>query len=504
MERQRSQRSKKKHNEHLPEPDTVQSFDAAGYKLERYYVRVGNDALSFPRLETKTTRNFCYLWSGRSLTLTEALATARRQLPGLSNAPVYHAGILPGDSLNNTSSSHSPKRIDKMNGNQTLDAAGIKPGDWLLICSHTTSAVLSQKQNASKITHPKHELARKPRLREVPKAMTQVVAEAKPSVLQLLLGQRTNGNDLDKPAVAPLFTIETKEDCSNSDNKKEETIPRRIRGLYILPDDIVDGLEPDRDHAGQYMEMFMIAVRARLALELSIEPKKSKQIVGSGCKGMKPVREQVEEVEDRWLFDLLQEEDWWIPRRRHNYVRLKLGPKAPPSPLVAAYSRDVYCWYPLHRWKMVGIKCPRCNKEGGIRPRQMTDCYNRTWKRVFTQDGGWYFVLSPRVQCRLCEKDLRVNGKKQRKDNTEDQWSWSCTSNSIIEALPELNRLEFPAVLTRQQGIDRAFLDMMRALFNRKVRPKDLANIWLELSTIQYTNYGLRDRRSHTNITGRH
>ncbi len=94
----------------------------------------------------------------------------------------------------------------------------------------------------------------------------------------------------------------------------------------------------------------------------------------------------------------------------------------------------------------------------------------------------------PRVQCRLCEKDLRVNGKKQREDNTEDQWSWSCTSNSIIQALPELNRLEFPVVLTRQQGIDRAFLDMMRALFNRKVRPKDLANIWLELSTIQYTN----------------
>lgn len=232
----------------------------------------------------------------------------------------------------------------------------------------------------------------------------------------------------------------------------------------------------------------MIAVRSRLALELAIEPKKSKQIVGSGCKGMKPQRQQVEEVTDRWLVDLLQEEDWWIPRRRHSYVRLKLGSKAPPSPLFAAYTRDVYCWYPLHRWKMVGIQCPRCKKEGGIRPRQMTDCYNRTWKRVFTQDGGWYFVLSPRVQCRLCEKDLRGNGKTKREDNTDDQWSWSCTSNEIIQALPELNRLEFPAVLSRQQGIDRAYLDMMRALFNRKVRPKDLANIWLESSTIQYIN----------------
>ena len=194
MDRQRSQRSKKPHNEHLPEPDTVQSFDAAGYKLERYYVRVGNDALSVPRLETKTTRNFCYLWSGRSMKLTEALATARRQLPGLTNAPVYHAGILPGDSKNNTGSNHSPKRIDKLNGKQTLDAAGIKPGDWLLICSHTTVAGTPLKQNMSKISHPKHELARKPRLHEVPKAMTQVVPEAKPSVLQLLLGEHTNAN----------------------------------------------------------------------------------------------------------------------------------------------------------------------------------------------------------------------------------------------------------------------------------------------------------------------
>jgi hypothetical protein len=297
-------------------------------------VRVGNDALSFPRLETKTTRNFCCLWS-------------ERQLPGLTNAPVYHAGILPGDSINNTGSNHSPKRIDKMNGKQTLDAVGIKPGDWLLICSHTTSAGTSLKQNMSNISHSKHELAHKPRLHEVPKAMTQDVPEAKPSVLQLLLGERTNANDQDKPAVAPLFTIETKEGRSNTDNNKQETSPRRIRGLYISPDDIVDGLEPDRHHAGQYMEMFMIAVRARLALELAIEPKTSKQIVGSGCKGMKPLREQVEEVEYRWLFDLLQEEDWWIPRRRHNYVRLKLGSKAPPSPLVAAYSRDVYGWYPL-------------------------------------------------------------------------------------------------------------------------------------------------------------
>ena len=81
------------------------------------------------------------------------------------------------------------------------------------------------------------------------------IPEAKPSVLQLLLGEHTNANDRDKPAVAPLFTIETKNGRSNTYNNKEETSPRRIRGLYISPDDIVDGLEPDRDHAGQYMDI---------------------------------------------------------------------------------------------------------------------------------------------------------------------------------------------------------------------------------------------------------
>jgi hypothetical protein len=46
------------------------------------------------------------------------------------------------------------------------------------------------------------------------------------------------------------------------------------------------------------MESFLIAVRSRLALELAIEPKGSKQSVGSGCNQRRPVREAVEGVDE--------------------------------------------------------------------------------------------------------------------------------------------------------------------------------------------------------------
>jgi hypothetical protein len=62
--------------------------------------------------------------------------------------------------------------------------------------------------------------------------------------------------------------------------------------------------------------------------------------------------EVVEEVDDRWLVELLKEEDWWIPTRRHAYVRRRLGSKAPLPPQFAVYARDIYCWYPIHRWKV--------------------------------------------------------------------------------------------------------------------------------------------------------
>ena len=83
------------------------------------------------------------------------------------------------------------KRIDKINGKQTLDAAGIKQGDWLLLCPHTLAGT-TVKQNMCKIPHPKHELARKPILHEEPKAMTHVVHETETSVLEILVGESTN------------------------------------------------------------------------------------------------------------------------------------------------------------------------------------------------------------------------------------------------------------------------------------------------------------------------
>jgi hypothetical protein len=336
MKRERSQRRKQynekaaERNLHLPEPDVVQSFDADGYKLVRFYVRIGNEALSIPRVETKTTRNYCFLWSSKSTTLTEALVTARKKHPGFTNAPVYHAG-----------SNDVKHRIDKSKGQQTLEEAGIKPGDWLLMIPPAISVVSAAVQKVSHGRHPKHELAPKPTtLVLLNERANQCVRDEHTVESAIVFGS-------DKPPVTSLFHVKP-----NSHNNEEAT-PRRIRGLYISHSDIVDCIDDDHDSVGQYMESFLVAIRGRLALELAIEPKCFKRSVESRYSHQRPAMEAVEGVDDRWLVELLKEEDWWIPTRRHAYVRRRLGSKAPIPPQFAVYARDIYCWYPIHRWKVV-------------------------------------------------------------------------------------------------------------------------------------------------------
>ena len=97
----------------------------------------------------------------------------------------------------------------------------------------------------------------------------------------------------------------------------------------------------------------------------------------------------------------------------------------------------------------------------------MTDAYNRSWKRIFTQDGGWYFILSPRVQCRLCEKKLKlkVRTKSNNLDESVDQWSWPCISEAIINALPEQQRRVLPEQ-QQQTTQDRYLLPTHKILQN--------------------------------------
>ncbi len=103
-------------------------------------------------------------------------------------------------------------------------------------------------------------------------------------------------------------------------SKIDDAAPRRVRGLYISHSDIVDCIDDDHDSVGQYMDSFLIAVRNWLAPELALVPKFSKRSVDFGRSHQRPAMEAVEVVEDRWLLELLKEEDWWIRTRRHAYI----------------------------------------------------------------------------------------------------------------------------------------------------------------------------------------
>ena len=62
-------------------------------------------------------------------------------------------------------------------------------------------------------------------------------------------------------------------------------------------------------------------------------------------------------------------------------------------------------------------------------------------------------------------------------------------------SLPPMQHRQFPALLTRRQGVSKCFLRWTRALFGNSLRPGELASAWMEVASIQYTKEFIANER---------
>lgn len=143
-----------------------------------------------------------------------------------------------------------------------------------------------------------------------------------------------------------------------------------------------------------------------------------------------------------------------------------------------AYYRDVYIWLPEQRWGNIAWPpCPTCLQQDVAAHGFQTNHFGR---RVVSMTSN-YFIMSRRYICqrRCCQGAPSAVEKRQQRT--------FMGYNPISRThLPHgLGRL-FPAFLSFRAAVDNSVIDMMRALFDKGVRPESFAETILELHSKTY------------------
>jgi hypothetical protein len=110
--------------------------------------------------------------------------------------------------------------------------------------------------------------------------------------------------------------------------------------------------------------------------------------------------------EEKWLMEMLNENDWWIRHQQAESLCKKLGVIFAEI----AYYRDVYVWLPEQRWGCVAWPpCPSCLQQNKIGARGWQK--NHYARRVVTMNSN-YFVMSRRYMCHSCNRDYSKNSQE--------------------------------------------------------------------------------------------
>jgi hypothetical protein len=110
--------------------------------------------------------------------------------------------------------------------------------------------------------------------------------------------------------------------------------------------------------------------------------------------------------EEKWLTEMLNENDWWIRHQQAESLCKKLGVIFAEI----AYYRDVYVWLPEQRWGCVAWPpCPSCLQQNKIGARGWQK--NHYARRVVTMNSN-YFVMSRRYMCHSCNRDYSKNSQE--------------------------------------------------------------------------------------------
>jgi hypothetical protein len=196
--------------------------------------------------------------------------------------------------------------------------------------------------------------------------------------------------------------------------------------------------------------------------------------------------------EEMWLTETLNQNDWWI---RHQQAE-SLCKKVDVIFEEIAYYRDVYVWLPEKRWGHIAWPpCPSCFNQDKIGAHGwQTNHYAR---RVVTMNSN-YFVMSRRYICHRCNQDASTRKSNQvtiensQKSTQIQQVSFMGYNPTSRCRLPFGLGEYFPAFFTHIGAVDLSVIDMMRAFFDKGVRPESFAETMLELHSKKHIDDHLR------------
>jgi hypothetical protein len=191
---------------------------------------------------------------------------------------------------------------------------------------------------------------------------------------------------------------------------------------------------------------------------------------------------------DTWLLNHLRENDWWIRKEHARKFAKKLGVKAEHP----AYYRDIYVWLPDIKYgQEFRPCCPSCKSNNGVGNNGFRKNH---FGRLIVGMKSTYYTITRRYRCYDCEKknnDLcgataleevcEENGVNIERRVDKVQYSFMGWDKRIMHLYPNGIGMEFPAFLTWRCGLDNLVVDLMRPMFNKGIKPTQLANMLLEL-----------------------
>jgi hypothetical protein len=179
------------------------------------------------------------------------------------------------------------------------------------------------------------------------------------------------------------------------------------------------------------------------------------------------------------------------------------------------YLPDISVWLPDVRWGLEAMPaCPNCATNSCVTPHAFRSDHSA---RKICGLNTNYFMISRRYICSTCKeeaatakrvafrlaREVGLNVTMTDSDEEEEanvgdtaspaaskpppEYTFMGWDKSSVPHLPWGYSMEFPAFLTRRNGLDMEVVDLMRQAFEKGVRPEALSKIMLELHTKRYT-----------------
>jgi hypothetical protein len=202
---------------------------------------------------------------------------------------------------------------------------------------------------------------------------------------------------------------------------------------------------------------------------------------------------------DTWLLNIAKKNGWWIPKEYASWIAKKLN----LSRSYSAYYRDVYIWLPDIRWNDVDCMpcCPTCKCNQQV---SNMGFHANHFGRLIVGLTETYYVITRRYRCYSCMRksnDLsltfdevcaQVDGVSAERTVDKIQYNFMGWDERILPLYPLGRGSEFPAVLTWRAGVDKKVVAMMRPLFDKGFKPESMANMLMELHTLEFTKKCIR------------